>query len=111
PAPRGVRTSSAARHGGSRARCLPGCAPSVACASASWPSPTGSRSAALACARCHLARPVAPPPLPPPFPATDLPVEHLGDTMADAKTDLLQGTLDLLVLRTLAHGAMHGWGV
>lgn len=31
--------------------------------------------------------------------------------MADAKADLLQGTLDLLVLRTLAHGAMHGWGV
>lgn len=26
-------------------------------------------------------------------------------------TDLLQGTLDLLILRTLAAGAMHGWGV
>jgi PadR family transcriptional regulator PadR len=26
-------------------------------------------------------------------------------------TDLLQGTLDLLVLKTLAHGPMHGWGV
>lgn len=25
--------------------------------------------------------------------------------------DLLQGTLDLLVLRTLAPGAMHGWGI
>jgi PadR family transcriptional regulator, regulatory protein PadR len=26
-------------------------------------------------------------------------------------TDLLQGTLDLLILQTLAAGAMHGWGV
>src|ERR1039458_8436163 len=26
-------------------------------------------------------------------------------------TDLLQGTLDLLVLETLALGPMHGWGV
>jgi PadR family transcriptional regulator, regulatory protein PadR len=25
--------------------------------------------------------------------------------------DLLQGTLDLLVLRTLLSGAMHGWGI
>jgi len=25
--------------------------------------------------------------------------------------DLLQGTLDLLILRTLAAGAMHGWGI
>jgi PadR family transcriptional regulator, regulatory protein PadR len=29
----------------------------------------------------------------------------------DSKADLLQGTLDLLILRTLANGAMHGWGV
>jgi len=27
------------------------------------------------------------------------------------KTDLLQGTLDLLILRTLASGDMHGWGI
>jgi transcriptional regulator len=27
------------------------------------------------------------------------------------KTDLLQGTLDLLILRTLALGAQHGWGI
>lgn len=27
------------------------------------------------------------------------------------KTDLLQGTLDLLILKTLAGGPMHGWGV
>jgi len=26
-------------------------------------------------------------------------------------TDLLQGTLDLLILQTLAVGPMHGWGV
>ena len=32
--------------------------------------------------------------------------------MADAKLDLLQGTLDLMVLQTLAAmGAMHGYGV
>ena len=28
-----------------------------------------------------------------------------------AKTDLLQGTLDLLILRILALGPNHGWGV
>jgi transcriptional regulator len=28
-----------------------------------------------------------------------------------AKSDLLQGTLDLLILRTLSEGAMHGWGI
>jgi PadR family transcriptional regulator PadR len=28
-----------------------------------------------------------------------------------ASTDLLQGTLDLLILQTLAGGPMHGWGV
>jgi PadR family transcriptional regulator PadR len=27
------------------------------------------------------------------------------------KSDLLQGTLDLLILKTLARGAMHGWGI
>src|SRR5713226_8691616 len=27
------------------------------------------------------------------------------------KSDLLQGTLDLLILRTLSEGAMHGWGI
>lgn len=29
----------------------------------------------------------------------------------DARSDLLQGTLDLLILRTLAAGPMHGWGI
>ena len=32
-------------------------------------------------------------------------------TTAKAKTDLLQGTLDLLILKTLALGPMHGWGI
>ena len=27
------------------------------------------------------------------------------------KTDLLQGTLDLLILKTLANGALHGYGI
>ena len=31
--------------------------------------------------------------------------------MPDFKGELLQGTLDLLVLRTLAGGDMHGWGI
>jgi len=31
--------------------------------------------------------------------------------MKHAKSDLLQGTLDLLILRTLASGNMHGWGI
>ncbi len=31
--------------------------------------------------------------------------------MSATKTDLLQGTLDLLILKTLATGARHGWGV
>ena len=26
-------------------------------------------------------------------------------------TDLLQGTLDVLILKTLAHGPQHGWGI
>nr|MWO52693.1 PadR family transcriptional regulator [Escherichia coli] len=28
-----------------------------------------------------------------------------------AKLDLLQGTLDLLILKTLAVGPQHGWGI
>ena len=31
--------------------------------------------------------------------------------MSDGQTDLLQGTLDLLILKTLALGPQHGWGV
>jgi transcriptional regulator len=31
--------------------------------------------------------------------------------MAKARADLLQGTLDLLILKTLALGEQHGWGI
>lgn len=31
--------------------------------------------------------------------------------MAPKKTDLLQGTLDLLILKTLAGGSLHGYGI
>ena len=31
--------------------------------------------------------------------------------MAGSGVDLLQGTLDVLVLRTLVRGPMHGWGI
>lgn len=31
--------------------------------------------------------------------------------MAEAKSDLLQGTLDVLILTTLNGGPMHGWGI
>jgi PadR family transcriptional regulator PadR len=31
--------------------------------------------------------------------------------MAPERSDLLQGTLDLLILRTLATGPRHGWGI
>ena len=31
--------------------------------------------------------------------------------MAISKSDLLQGTLDLLILQTLQAGPLHGWGI
>ncbi|MDQ6893609.1 MAG: PadR family transcriptional regulator [Acidobacteriota bacterium] len=31
--------------------------------------------------------------------------------MTEAKSDLLQGTLDVLILKTLSTGQMHGWGI
>lgn len=31
--------------------------------------------------------------------------------MTKAKSDLLQGTLDMLILKTLAFEPMHGWGI
>lgn len=31
--------------------------------------------------------------------------------MSKAQLDLLQGTLDLLILKTVALGPMHGWGI
>jgi transcriptional regulator len=29
----------------------------------------------------------------------------------ESRNDLLQGTLDVLILKTLSPGAMHGWGI
>ena len=45
-----------------------------------------------------------------------IPIERQGkprNPMAknDLKTDLLQGTLDMLILRVLNRGEMHGWGI
>ena len=37
-------------------------------------------------------------------------VEYQGEEMP-TPTDLLQGTLDLLILQTLALESMHGWGI
>lgn len=31
--------------------------------------------------------------------------------MAEKRSDLVKGTLDLLILSALAHGPMHGWGI
>ena len=31
--------------------------------------------------------------------------------MADSKSDLLQGTLDVMILKTLSTAPMHGWGI
>ena len=33
------------------------------------------------------------------------------DDLAKQRADLLQGTLDMLILKTLALEAMHGWGI
>jgi PadR family transcriptional regulator, regulatory protein PadR len=39
-------------------------------------------------------------------------VECLGELrMAGDRTDLLQGTLDLLILKVLSPGPRHGWGI
>ena len=35
----------------------------------------------------------------------------MGEVLAKPKSDFLQGTLALLVLKTLARGAMHGYGI
>jgi len=44
-------------------------------------------------------------------PRNDRPDAKRGSTVADHQADLLQGTLDLLILKTLALGREHGWGV
>ncbi len=33
------------------------------------------------------------------------------ESAKDARAELLQGTLDLLILKTLSLGPMHGWGI
>jgi PadR family transcriptional regulator PadR len=38
-------------------------------------------------------------------------LSNVEGTMAQPSTDLLQGTLDLLILKTLALEPMHGWGI
>jgi PadR family transcriptional regulator PadR len=38
-------------------------------------------------------------------------VDRLGRKGVGKPTDLVQGTLDLLILKTLALGPMHGWAV
>ena len=35
----------------------------------------------------------------------------MGSRPPDRSADLLQGTLDLLILRVLKGGALHGWGI
>ena len=36
---------------------------------------------------------------------------HQGERMADSSTDVIQGTLDMLILRSLSLQPMHGFGV
>ena len=35
----------------------------------------------------------------------------MGTKPGKSKNDILQGTLALLVLKTLQHGSLHGWGI
>ena len=39
------------------------------------------------------------------------PREAMGKNFKKNRNDLLQGTLDLLILRTLQRGKQHGWGI
>ncbi len=39
------------------------------------------------------------------------PVEVAGERMTSQRIDLPQGTLDLLILRTLSAGPQHGWAI
>jgi transcriptional regulator len=40
-----------------------------------------------------------------------VPADYLGKIMGEDKMDLLQGTLDLLILKALKLGPMHGFGI
>jgi PadR family transcriptional regulator, regulatory protein PadR len=42
---------------------------------------------------------------------TSVSLENLGNAMAKEKSDLLQGTLDMLVLKALLRGPKHGFGI
>src|SRR5262245_18677946 len=44
-------------------------------------------------------------------PCPNTPLDNLGKRMATTKAELLQGTLDLLVLKTLATGPRHGYAI
>src|SRR6185436_13905049 len=57
------------------------------------------------------ARLLAPSPLDNLQERADLSVDCLGESMAEPTTDILQGTLDLLILKTLSFGDQHGWGI
>lgn len=35
----------------------------------------------------------------------------MGSAMATEKTELVKGTLEMLILRVLTRGEMHGWGI
>ena len=41
----------------------------------------------------------------------NFPRETMGKNAKKDRNDLLQGTLDLLILRTLQRGKQHGWGI
>ncbi len=43
--------------------------------------------------------------------SVNLSVDLLGGIMTKPSVDLLQGTLDLLILKTVALEPMHGWGI
>lgn len=41
-----------------------------------------------------------------------LPIDYQGEIVTESRINILQGTLDLLVLKTLETlGPMHGWGI
>jgi len=67
----------------------------------------GGRNCAI-----HRAIPVTPPPLDARKEAAYLPYgRRKGEAVTGEKTEVLQGTLDMLVLRALQLQPMHGWGI
>ncbi len=44
-------------------------------------------------------------------PGREAPEHHTRDTTMGERADLLQGTLDLLILKTLVLGPLHGWAI